>query len=734
MQLWINSLPGEVLDRILARLSVEEVFAFVDPITLHQNPGIRKAVINRVNHAPLLAHNRLQQTYLVMYLLSPNFLAKLAMEPIHIDNLEMLWMMESTWGLTLSHPVTMSYHIWNLLAATDLLNHLKRLENSNLEYNIEIEFDPSILPKLSMFYLINQIARCAGAKIRSILILNYEGGFTFDPSMIPNLNALWIENSDVSFAGPFSPLLKWLCLHPNRNGYARNRPVHINCSLPCNASSILLGNCLIDSSSDKYPFPHLIRTLSLENIKDLTPSHYLRRLMEENQHLRSLTLVNSISTTDLKTLDSFGVSNVQKPNWDLGATYLTSLQISRSALRDIVLPDTLRELNISNNGIVDLQRIHLPESLVSLKVSDNPIDWTAGVWFPPRLKYLDLGNTGIKTLKPFVFPDSVEILILAVNKIESIDGIKFPSKLRLLAIGMNKITQVVNPILPRNIHTIHFTENHIGNSFRLLNDQDGNPLNLKVLFINHNRITDFSAIKYPRSVEILNLDNNNILSLRNVEFSPNIQDLSFRGCDLSYIRNVTFAENSKLITFIMSLNDLKTIDRNTIQFPPSVQLINFGGCAIDSVDPETFTHLPSLRHLSFAGNKLKSLVLSLPSSVRELDVCCNKIRRLRLNFPVNCDSSLAALNISQNKLSKFSPTMIGHGVNGVYHQNLVEIDITNNKITDNYMAAILDDMPKSLVACFVGYTGTQDSYGYDIGQNILDHPLCLGKRIDVSHL
>ena len=734
MQLWINSLPGEVLDRILALLSVAEVFAFVDPNTLHQNPGIRRAVINRLNHAPLLAHNRLQQTYLVMYLLSPNFLDKLAMEPLHIDNLEMLLMMESTWGLTLCHPVTMSYHIWNLLCATDLLNHLKRLENSNLEYNIEIEFDPSILPKVSMFYLINQIARCAGTKIRSILVLNYDGGFAFDPSTIPNLNALWLENSDVNFTGPFSPLLKRLCLHPNRNGYARNRPVHINYSLPPNATSVLLGNCLIDSSSDKYPFPRLIRTLSLENIKDLTPSHYLRRLMEENQQLRSLTLVNSISTTDLKTLDSFGITNVQKPNWNLGATYLTSLQISRSALKDIVLPDTLRELNISNNGIVDLHRINLPESLVSLKVSDNPIDWSAGVWFPPRLKYLDLGNTGIKSLKPFDFPDTVEVLILAVNKIESIDGIKFPNSLRLLAIGMNRITQVVNPILPRNIHTIHFTENHIGNSFRLLHDQDGNPLNLKVLFINHNRITDFSAVKYPKSVEVLNVDNNNILSLRNIEFSPNVQDLSFRGCDLSHIRNVTFAENSKLVSFIMSLNDLKSIDRNTIQFPPSVQLINFGGCAIESVHPESFTHLHSLRHLSFASNKLKSLVLSLPSSLRELDICCNKIRRLQLNFPANGDSSLAALNISQNKLNKFSPSMIGHGVHGVYHENLVELDITNNKLTDNYMAAILDEMPNSLIACFVGYTGVQDSYGYDIGQNILDHPLCLGKRIDVSHL
>lgn len=734
MELWINLLPGEVLDRVLTLLRVSDIFEFVDlPLLIH-NSAFRKAVVNRIKNARLLAHNRLQDTYLVMYLLSLSFVSKLDLEPFHFEHLLLLWHMESKWTLELNQPITISYHIWNLVAAADLLEHSKKLGESNLRYNLELEFDPSILPQLNLQYIIYHISTYAKDRICSLLIMNFDGAFTFEPSFLPELSSLWIENCDVSFSGPFLDLLRSLCLFPNRDGYARKRPIHISHSLPVQASTILLGNCYIDKSTNNYELPHQVRILSLEQIRDLTASSYVCRLIEENPHITSLTLANSMPSIDLKTLSSFGVTNVQKSLWDFSSTFMQSLQINRGLLNDILCPDTLRELNISDNGIVDIDRFTLPASLQSLKLADNPIVWTGNFSFPPNLQYLDLKNTNINTLNLFKFPDSIESLILSVNKIETIDDYRFPEKLRLLAMGMNRVSKVVNPIFSHNIQTIHFTENYIGNTFCLLYDQNKQPLKLKVLFINHNRITDFSTIKYPESVEILNVDNNSILQLQNINFSPNIRDLSFRGCDLSHIRDVTFPENSKLKCFIMSLNQITSLDRNMIKFPPNVRLLNFGGNTIEKLDPDTFLHLQSLLHLSLASNKLKKLVLSLPRSTRELDACCNKIRRVQLTFPPNSTSSLTAVNLSQNRLTTFTASMIGHNLNKVYHENLAELDVTGNKISDIYIASILDDFPKSLVACFVGYTGIQDNYGYEIGQNILDHPVCLGKRVDVSHL
>lgn len=733
MRVWLDRLPGEVLDPIFALVPVADIFAFMGPATLRESPLVRAAVVNRLKRKPLLFHSHLQQTCLVTYLLTPSFVSKQHMELLFVDNLHLLRLIEATWGADIDHPVTISYHIWNLLSAAEFVALLKCIQGSSLKYNIDLDFDPAILPRINMTHLFSQIAHYGGAMIHSLLISNYHGPFSLDPRRLPKLASLWLQNTDAKFLAPFHPLLKRLYLYPNNHGYANNRSACLKHGLPANATTIILGNCCIEEPSDAYQLPSQLETVSLENVNDWTSTHMVRQMMEQNRGVRSVSLMGSMPLSGLKTLDSFGVSRVPQPTWDLGSTFLASLQISACSLTDMVAPESLRELNISNNGIVDIHRIILPHSLASLKMSDNPIDWSTPIRFPRLLVYLDLNNTGVTELKLLAFPNSINTLILTLNKIESIEGVRFPDKLHFLDISMNHIRKVVNPLLPCNIHTLQFTENSI-DTLRLVTDNQGQPLNLKVLFLNQNRIHDFSALHFPSSVEILNLDNNNILALENIELPPRIRDLSFRGCEVSRLCNVTFAPGSRLRALILSLNKIKELNSHNIKLPDSVQLVNLGGNVLGTIDPEFFRNLPLLRYVSLACNNIKSVTLKLPSSLRELDVCCNKIRQLHLRFPHNTSTSLTSVNASQNRLVNFAPSMIGHGVHGTSHDKLVEVDITSNKISDSYMDSVLDDMPESLVACFVGYTGTQDSYGYEIGQNILDHPMCLGKRIDVSTL
>lgn len=84
-------------------------------------------------------------------------------------------------------------------------------------------------------------------------------------------------------------------------------------------------------------------------------------------------------------------------------------------LRNLILPESLKELNLSQNSIIGVNEYHFPEGLESLDLSYNNLSGTINCSLPVSLKSLNLRRNFISKIKRL--PDSLEILDVSFNEL-----------------------------------------------------------------------------------------------------------------------------------------------------------------------------------------------------------------------------------------------------------------------------------------------------------------------------
>lgn len=780
----IDNFPSDILDDIFGCMGINDFIKLVsNDEFIEENPSITQAIMKRMSSENIAYTNRVWQlTFFEMYMMVPSngYLDK--------ENLEFLEKLEDIQDLIefyvkyvgtrveLQCPLTITYYIWNLMDIFEFLSifkkiNLNKVDEMNLRFNIELEFDPGILHLINLTQIIEEVSTYVPNSLTHISITNYTGDFQFDVSKFPNLQKIRFENTNVKFKSSFRKnlLIDTLILHPNCNGYNNNKPIILYKSLPINLKILKLGNCIINSRLMNYAIPTNLDTLILSRVKDFLNCFLERMILSNLPNLTNINIENILDSknqlikiwgadtcqqmnifkflNNINNLQKLTISNIQNDGnngiWDItNFPLLQELSFHRSFITCLKLPPKLKQVSLSNNNITNFSRVvlpYLPPTLTYLNIADNPINWdteTKPIKLPSNLTFCKLSNTGIgSNLHKIEFPDSIKILSLEVNQLTCVENIKFPKKLVNLGIGSNYIPNINSCLdLPSLVHTIHMTENRLKGSIDLSHNLNGDELNIQVLYLNYNQFNTIELFKFPRNLKLLNFDDCHIPNLKNVKFPSTIVELSFNGCDINKIQKITFEDDSNLQYLNLANNKLTESCLKQITFPDKVETLNLSHNKIESVDSKKFQNLKHLKFLNLSHNKLKKIQLNLNSNLNVLDVSINLIKLVQLTFAR--DSNLKIINLCHNKLNNFNFHMLGHGVNGIHHNSLIEIDLTENKLYEDDLSKLLNEnnYPINLKALLIGYTGLQDQFGYDIGKNIMNSNYCQGKKIDVPDL
>lgn len=750
------SLPSEVFHLILSYVTVDDIANLISINAPLYHPTIRDAITARVHRCQIVATNRYHQpSQMEDYKKEDSFVERSSAEYLSCpEKLPLLLLTASP-----SHYVTVSFYVSSLRDIHKFIRLVEALPTTfGVRYNIELEFDLAILHVIDLLMIVDGLGELLGDSLKVLMITNYNGDLRLDMTKLVLLEALWLANTNVTFTSSFEQnlALERLFLHPNCNGFSGNNPIIIDKSLPPNLVQMHLGQSVVVESSLQYTFPEKITDLTVMTVRD-TLMQYMPRLFERAPTQRSVFIYETAlaecsghanyqhilgllkKETVVKKLGMTSIRN-DEAIWDFSHKHtLNEFKISKSNIRSLLLPLSLTHLDVSNNNIEDVSDIvfgNITEALVSLNISDNPVDWSLmpdQILFPPRLEELLLNNANVGDfLNNMVFPDLLRHVSLGVNQIELISSLHLYSPhIEELNLTCNLIAKAHGLWLPSGIKTIRLTENLLTGPLDFSRDIYGFSTCLEQIYLNNNDLLTLADLTLPTTVRILNLDECNISSLENIEFPSSIEELSINGCDLSSIKNVSFGSESRLRVLNLAQNRLTERDLRQFKFPESLLHLNLSGNLITSVRATEFVHLLQLESLSLSRNKLKQAELHLHTQLQNLDLSYNEIFELQLRFPLHKPAQLAELNLSMNKLDHLTPAMIGHDISGTTLPNLVEIDIVGNNVN---LEDQISQFPRSLMCMVEGISGVQDRYGYDIGTNVLGDSYCLGKRIDVPSL
>ncbi|KAL6450697.1 Toll-6 Toll-like receptor 6 [Candida maltosa Xu316] len=587
------------------------------------------------------------------------------------------------------------------------------------------------------------------------MVYNYSGSFKFNSGDFVNLKVLWFEDSNIKFVNSLPDGLKSLYLFPNKFGWNNNSSISVNQKLPDGLTSLVFGNCTIGN----IIAPGSLSSIQLEKVKDAT-EHYnfvrsaiLTSLVNGKlQELKIDSIWNSrrmiANVPDLVFHDAEISKNLYKlttlsvdgflPNLT-HCLNLKKLQISKitnaTDFDNYKFPGSLEELALTYNNITNLFTIDKNITGTNLRVlnlADNPIHWSS--YIPNfkrfnKLKSLKLSNTHIGSNFPKIkYPDSIEALSLEVNQITSLDGIEFPANLKNLGIGSNFISKIEYPHFPTTLETIHLTENKIS-KVDLSRNSRHESLKIEILYLNYCKLTKFNNVNISQYVKILNFDNCKLSTISNIGFPDTLLELSFSGCGLTSFENILWGDHPRLRYLNLSQNSLTKFD---IRLPSSIQSINLSMNNLTQLSNSLLSHKDNLKVLNLSSNKFQRFIYSFNiTNLQNLDLSFNSLKLINLTFPKYSHTRLKVLNLCSNKLSELHPVMIGHDKNLTMHTNLIEIDLTNNKIKPDDITKQIDKFPDSLLCFFIGHTGEQDRFGYDLAKNIINHEICTGKRIDI---
>ncbi|SGZ58412.1 CIC11C00000005918 [Sungouiella intermedia] len=750
-----RTLPLEVFHLIFSYVEIDDIIKLILSHTPLYYQQIREALAARVLGAKLVATNRVWlASYLESYKKQSSFMDRRKAEYLSEPrNLPVILLAASP-----RDYVTVSYYVSSLKDIHGFLRLADALPKSfGVRYNVELEFDSGMLHVIDLLTILAGCGELFGHSLKVLMVTNYNGDLNLDMTKFLLLEALWLTNTNVTFSSSFelNLALKRIVIHPNYNGVSDNNPVLIDKSLPPNLVLVHLGQSVVLDSSNNYAFPENIVDVTIMTVRD-TLMKYLGKLFEDCLVQRKLLVYESAlaecsahatynhiqwlikKENVLTKLALTSIKNLEK-TWDFSAkTSLKEFKLSKCDVQSLVLPPGITHLDVSNNNIENISATvfaNITPALLALNISDNPIDWRLmpeSIVFPPNLKDLRMNNTNIgRRLLSMFFPSLLEYLSLEVNQIELFANFMgFSSRLLELNFTCNLIAKLDCPWVPPGTKTVRLTENFLTGPLELSTDVLGNASCIEQVYLDNNRLLTLSDIRLPNTLRILNLDECSISRLENIQFPSSIEELSINGTNLKSIVNVGFGCNSKLRVLNLAQNRISQKDVLQLRLPQSLVQLNLSGNTITRLHGNEFVHLTRLESLSLSWNSLKQVELQLNGQLQSLDLSYNKILELQLRFLGKKITQLAEVNLSMNDLDHLTPNMIGHG-DGTIHSNLLEVDVTGNKVS---MEESLKGFPESLICLVEGISGVQDRYGYDVGANVIGNTYCHGKRIDVPSL
>ncbi|XP_070559714.1 chondroadherin-like protein [Ptychodera flava] len=444
----------------------------------------------------------------------------------------------------------------------------------------------------------------------------------------------------------------------------------------------------------------MLKTLNLakNNISTLDSFPHLPNLSDLDLSQNSITLLSNDTFWGIPNVTNLFFSNNELIDDSLLAfEELKSLEVlfldHNQLTKFFAFPSTIVELNLCCNNYlaIPFQAFHQLSVLKNLNLSDNNIESIADEAFTglhnlsalhlagnklsslPRnifddltnLRELQLNNNNLTTLPRIENLTRLTHINLANNNIADIDDLKHLPELIDLILSHNRIAFLPEDLFQRmpNVTSVRVSYNRL---------EDGSLSaftglsNLQKLYLDHNKLTSFSALNFSRSTDsqsssLISVPEklNNYSSLRHLFLGSNqiaLTDESFTGLtELTHLN----LEGNKMIGLPASVfNGL-----------PSLQYLDLRDNNISSLASSQFLGIDKLRWLFLDHNRL----LRPPNTtslhrLQVLSLSHNFITDIEPN-DLRIFSNISTIDLSYNRLHSlpvFFPSMF----NTQYYVNL----------------------------------------------------------------
>lgn len=294
---------------------------------------------------------------------------------------------------------------------------------------------------------------------------------------------------------------------------------------------------------------------------------------------------------------------------------------------------------------------------------------------PRSLKTLTTRRSSLCSVDSYKFPVGLVELNLEENQVDSVNTPNFPTSLNRLYLGQNKIT------------TVHLELN-----------TKGEELQIEILYLNKNKISNFNEIALLVLLKILNCDSNPLGEAKEFYILPEMEEISLKESNLSSSGQASNAVDSKLKFINLSGNALTDfITPFTFEFPLSIRWINMARNRLFSV-PSQICKLPNVQVLNMSNNFMELVDIDfLTGNLEVLNLSDNKIRSLKLSFSENSTTHLKALYLLRNGLRNFTIEDIGHNLEkNTGHDNLYELELSMNQMTEEGIKMLKQKLPPAV--------------------------------------
>ncbi|MFW2371768.1 MAG: leucine-rich repeat domain-containing protein [Gammaproteobacteria bacterium] len=381
-------------------------------------------------------------------------------------------------------------------------------------------------------------------------------------------------------------------------------------------------------------------------------------------------------------VDIAGIESFQK----LEALYLAGNKIQDlsplTALNDpLLVNQSLRELDLSDNQLVDLAALNGFNRLSSLNLSSNSnIDYVqVEALLNQNIHLEQLGLAGINLNSPFMPMSVINLsqtmveLDLSSTGLQMIDGVEQFKNLKVLKLSDNQIQNL----------------NSLINSNELLNHLD----------MSYNQITDISSgLNYYYNLKVLNLSGNTGIDYGQLNPVLNqntgLKSLGVAGIPVnsSYIPSSVMNLENTLVELDMSTSSLYGV--YGLEYFAKLKILKLAGNQIQDISP--LSQMP---------------MYTPPNQLRQLDLAGNNIQDIA---PLTGFNGLTVLDLSGNaRVDYFLLEQVITQNPGLERLGLAEIFVNSNSIP-----LAITNLAANLVELNMNNTGLQDIYGIEQFQKL----------------
>ncbi|CUM63970.1 uncharacterized protein PRCAT00001558001 [Priceomyces carsonii] len=297
-----------------------------------------------------------------------------------------------------------------------------------------------------------------------------------------------------------------------------------------------IGNQNSLKSLAGFKMPHKLRSLiahntAISSIDNISFSPFLESLDLSNNNIYFLNYVDFPVRLLEMDLSNNRIDNLRGVNFP---RTLRSLSLARNpieCIKGVKFPDGIQYLDVSCIPNESMTGVRFPDSIVALNLQESMTN-TRGLKLPQFLKEVNLSDNGVNSINPLKLPNSIERLFLSNNNIKTLNKVLFPPCLKDLYLGNNLITTLKNVHFPVGLEVLDLemdpdvdeNDRHITTLKDVIF-----PPNLKVLKLGHHSIKSIESIEFPYGLECLSLAYNELKFARNIKFGPKLKTLDLSG-------------------------------------------------------------------------------------------------------------------------------------------------------------------------------------------------------------